>query len=111
MKTVRKKQIRSLPATIKCPIGGEEWPATSFKSRLDTTSKKFTYRCITFQCPANHFFTLSKAFREGMFTRHQANQIFDFANKEVAKYKKLPLGKVLPFLEEKLGESKKIAGW
>ncbi len=107
----KKKTWEPLPLTLKCPIGGEEWPATSLKSTLDTTSEKLTYRCITFQCPSNHFFTLSKALRAGTFTRDQANRLLEIAAKAIEKYRKLPDGQVLPFLEKKLKEAKEDAGW
>ena len=107
----KKKTWEPLPLTLKCPIGGEEWPATSIKSTLDTASERLTDGCITFQCPSNHFFTLSRALRAGIFTRAQANRLLEVAKKDIDKYHELPLWQVLPFLEKKLKEGKKDAGW
>jgi hypothetical protein len=72
---------------MKCPVGGEEWPAMSYKSLIDLYADKFQYRNIHFSCPAGHDFTLRKAVNSGMFTQEQGKRIFEIAKREVATFK------------------------
>lgn len=105
------KKAETLPLTLKCPVKGEEWPATSYKSTLDTVPEKFTGKCITFQCPGDHFFSLPQAVKSKMLTKAQANRLIRIGRKEVEEYRKLDPSKKLGFLEDKLKERKDVTGW
>jgi hypothetical protein len=89
--------MTDLPLTLRCPVGGEEWPAECYKSLIDLYAERFQYRNIHFHCPSNHDFTLRKAVNSGMFTEEQGKRIFEVAKQEVAKFKAdFVRGKVLP---------------
>lgn len=62
-----------LPITLKCAVGGEEWPTTSYKSYCQAAAAngKQTARTVTFMCPAEHIFSLGRAVKAGMFTQAQ----------------------------------------
>ena len=76
-----------LPLTLKCPVGGEEWPATSYKSLTDLFPDELQYRNIHFSCPGGHGFTLRKAVNSGMFTKEQGEKMLELAKQGVAKWK------------------------
>jgi hypothetical protein len=81
----------SLPMTMKCPIGGEEWVASMFRSFITGVAPKQTARTIHFACPAGHWFSLGEAVRAGMFTRKQKEQIVAQARELHTEYKTDPL--------------------
>lgn len=81
----------SLPLTMKCPIGGEEWVAHQFRSFITGVAPKQTARTIHFTCPAGHWFSLGEAVRAGMFTRKQKEQIVAQARELHEKYKADPI--------------------
>lgn len=75
------------PLTLRCPVGGEEWPATEFKCDLDLTPTLIMPRHIHFLCPADHFFSLARAVREKKFTKEQCEKIVAAAREEQKKHK------------------------
>jgi hypothetical protein len=105
------KKAETLPLIMKCPIGGEEWPATSYKSTYDTIPEKFTGKCMKFQCPGDHFFTLTKAVSTGMLTKAQGNRLIRIGRKEVEEYRKLNPAQQAQLLEKKLKERDQATGW
>lgn len=77
-----------LPLTLKCPVGGEDWPVTGYKSYVDATKEKVTMGSVTFICPANHCFKLRKALQARMFNKEQVVRILAEAERLVAHSKK-----------------------
>lgn len=71
--------MEPLPAILRCPVGDEEWPATSFKAVVDATHEIQRPGTIHLSCPAGHSFTLAKAVRAKMFTRGQAKRLVAIA--------------------------------
>ncbi len=92
-----------IPLTLKCPIGGEEWPATEFKSRIDATKKKQTPSTIAFFCPADHCFNLKKAMASGMFTKDQGRRLLAAAEEHVAAYRRCNSFDDIAKMQEKYG--------
>ena len=89
--------MTDLPLTMKCPVGGEDWPATGYKSVIDLYADPLQYRNIHFHCPSNHDFTLRKAVNGGMLTKEQGERMLELAKREVAKFKAdFTQGKCLP---------------
>lgn len=82
------EKMDQIPLTLKCPVGGEEWPATSYKSWIDATSEVQRPGTIHIYCPAGHSFTLAKAMRgkEKMFTRKQATNLVANAQRLADKF-------------------------
>jgi len=70
---------------LRCPIGGEDWPITSYKSVVDATKEVQRLGTIHLWCPAGHCFTLSRALRGKMFTKQQAENILAYAQRLVEK--------------------------
>lgn len=60
--------------TMRC-IKGEEWPAESFKSFVDTDSQTISEESVIFLCPKNHKFNLKEALSKDIFSRGQAQKI------------------------------------
>ena len=76
-----------LPLTLKCPVGGEDWPVTGYRSYVDTTKKKGTMGSVKFICPAHHCFTLRKAWKARLFNKEQVARILAEAERLVAQSK------------------------
>lgn len=85
----------SLPMTMKCPIGGEEWVASMFKCFITGVAPKQTARTIHFTCPAGHWFSLGEAVRAGMFTRKEKEQIVAQGRELHEKYKAAPIKTIM----------------
>lgn len=81
----------SLPMTMKCPIGGEEWVASMFQCFITGVAPKQTARTIHLTCPAGHWFSLGEAVRAGTFTRKQKEQIVAQGRDLHEKYKADPI--------------------
>lgn len=81
-------QMDELSLTLKCPVGGEEWPATEFKTFVDAMKKKQTPSTITFFCPADHCFKLKQAMASGMFTKDQERRLLAAAERHAAAYRR-----------------------
>ena len=71
-----------LGLTLRCPRG-EEWPATSFKSFVDSKVKVQTHETITFLCPAGHEFTLLRAVKSGMLMPDHALKVLAEAERQL----------------------------
>jgi len=78
-------KMNELPLTLKCPVGGEEWPATGFQCTIDN-QENITPRNIHFHCPANHYFTLRQALTAETFTPEQGKRILEAARKQKAEF-------------------------
>lgn len=53
------------PLTMKCPIGGEEWPMTSFKAMVDCNHNgTILPKHVKMYCPINHWFSLATVSRK-----------------------------------------------
>lgn len=84
---MNKQKVTPLPLTLKCPIGGEEWPATSYNTSTESGLDRLMKKHIHFSCPAEHYFTLSAAAKSKMFTPDQVARILKQAEKTAAKYR------------------------
>lgn len=75
-----KEDANGVPLVLTCPVGGEDWPASSYMSYIDThpikKGRRLQFRHVHFCCPAPHDFTLSRAKRTKMFTAEQVARIF-----------------------------------
>lgn len=80
------------PLTLKCPVGGEEWPVDSFKCFVDGMKEKQTPSTITFLCPANHCFKLKQAMAGGMLTKAQGKRLLASAEEHAADYRRCENG-------------------
>lgn len=76
------------PLTFKCAVGGEEWPATSYRCTIDALVGEVKPRHVHFWCPANHDFTLRKATVSGMLTKEQAGMVLRQARRQVDSYRR-----------------------
>ncbi|KKM73003.1 hypothetical protein LCGC14_1414820 [marine sediment metagenome] len=74
-----ERMASGLPLVLKCPVGGEEWPATSYKARVDMSGKRITPMRVVFHCSMNHCFSLRNALDARMFTEKQGKKILDGA--------------------------------
>ena len=67
--------MQQLPLSLRCPVGGEDWPVTGYRSYVDLTKQKGTMGSVRFFCPALHDFTLRKAWKARMFNKEQVAMI------------------------------------
>jgi hypothetical protein len=75
---------KTAPLTFTCPVGGEVWPATAYRSFVDASKPEITLRSVTFICAADHSFSLAKALKSKMFTKEQAARILTEAKRLAA---------------------------
>lgn len=95
---------------LKCPVGGEEWPARDYKSVVDATAPKQTPKTVKFWCPSQHDFTLARALRAGMFTEGQAAIMIAAAQEAAQEFQRAMKEKDKDGLQKLLDSNRALLG-
>ncbi len=75
--------------TMTCPVGGEEWPITSYKAMVDTAHDGYIMpKHVKMYCPAEHYFTLATISREKTLCRKDIRRVLDGATEVYKQHKK-----------------------